>query len=398
VNHLTEFVPRCERLIAQVFQDGGLEGHFTGGWQTPQLLVWGIQLSNFSKSNVERALNLRLMLETAIGIHGIRIGRDSGMITVEIPSPVRESLLARKFPPGTGLDIPMGLTVYNRPFSIDFEKTPHLMILGATGVGSKSVSLQTIVWSLARQNRIDRVAFVFIDLKGGQALLPFSGLAHSPFPVATKPEEAEKLLAWLLNLMRDRYEGNAGGPHIFLCIDEMLWLMRDVDNADEALGTLTSIARAANIHVIIASQEASKRSLGDTLVSRNIIFRLCGKVDTASSAFWATGVEKSGAEALIGRGDMIAYDGERLRRVQIARIFQADMEVFSEKSEAKRAFPDIPTSEKRPETRGGHNKIELQQEWIDAFQEGATVTEVMREFDLSTSVAYRAKEAVNGSN
>jgi DNA segregation ATPase FtsK/SpoIIIE-like protein len=135
-------------LIAQVFQDGGLEGYFTGGWQTPQLLVWGIQLSNFSKSNVERALSLRLMLETAIGVHGIRIGRDSGLITVEIPSPVRETLFARQFPKQDKLIIPMGLTVYNDLFTIDMHRHPHLMILGATGVGSKSVTLQSIVWNI----------------------------------------------------------------------------------------------------------------------------------------------------------------------------------------------------------------------------------------------------------
>jgi DNA segregation ATPase FtsK/SpoIIIE-like protein len=254
------------------------------------------------------------------------------------------------------------------------------------------------LFGISRQNHPHEVAFVFIDLKGGQALEPFARYIHSPFPVATNPKDAEGLLKWLVDLMKKRYEGKAGGPHIFLCIDEMLWLMRDVKDADVMLGTLTSIARAADIHVIIASQEASKRSLGDTLVSRNIIYRLCGKVDTASSAFWATGVEKSGAESLLGRGDMIAYDGERLRRVQIARIFKQDLDILPLDGKNKREIPIFPKSDKTQDRRGGHNKIPIEDEWIEAFQDGLTITEVMKQFDLSSSVAYRAKAVANNGH
>jgi len=387
---LAGYVSWAEDQIARVFNDNKLPGRFLQGYQTPQLLVWHFVLDELSKSAVDRALGLETALGVALQVDGVRVGKHGGGLTVEVPSPRRVILPVRALPMGRGLRVCLGRDLQFRPFWLDFERFPHLLVLGSTKIGGKSETLRTVVWSLARQNARRDVAFCFIDLKGGIALNPFADLAHNLFEVATDVEEASHLVLWLLQEMEQRLNGKVG-PHIFVVIDEVFRLVKEWPGADTGLGELTAVARGASIHVIAATQRASKETLGSTLVGSNIVDRICGRVDNASSSFWALTVEKAGAEKLLGNGDVLAWVGRSLTRVQVGKVGRRDVARLPQGG-GRRPIPRMEEEVAETEHQwGGHNKVPLEEEWIRWFQEGGSINGARTQFGLSASVAYRAQ-------
>lgn len=399
---LKSLISAAQYQIVRVFRENDLSGRISGGYQAAQVLVWNVQLDSLTRSDVEKALNLRHSLELALGVDNVRLGKGGGFLTIEIPSPRRYIEAARTLPGGEKLRVPIGYNITGEAFFLDFLEYPHVLILGATRAGGKSETLRTIAYSLARNNTPERVAFVFIDLKGGKTFQRFAKLIHSPFDVARTPQDAEAVLRWLVDLMRRRYKTReTGGAHIFLFIDDMYLLTTSgIGNVEAMLGELTSTARAADIHLVIASQEASQQSLGNTQVSRNIVTRISGKVDTPSSSFWALGVRNAGAEHLLGNGDVLVVMGGDVYRVQVGKVFLEDLAELPACSK-KRDFPTF-----KPKRAEPANKIEIQPEWVAAYKDpklgNGRVSWLMDKSNpdspgLSSSVAYRVKKrAENG--
>lgn len=357
----------------------------------PQVLVWQFRLDRITRANVTKAYDLVNALELALGVSGVRIGRGNGVLTIEIPSPCRFYVPAGSLPRGDGLVIPFGFDMYLEPVFIDFGEHPHLLILGSSGLAGKSETMRTLLWSLLRQTSLSRVACALVDLKGGQALQDFQGDPHVVFPVATHPEEAMGVLQWMREQVRERFEERDPQPHIFLFVDEIFVLVREIPESRELLGELTATARSANVHVVLASQEAKKETLGHTLVSRNITARIIGRTDNPQSSFLGLGARQAGANCLLGNGDVVVRLGGDLRRVQVALVTEEDLAGLPRGGTLRNLPPYL-----KVERRGGHNKARLQDEWIEWFREGGSVRGAMREFGLSSHVAMRARDAANG--
>lgn len=307
ISAICEWVRFAEPSIVRVFRDNKIYGQLGRLFITPQLAVWPLYLTNLKLSDVKRVSQLDLALESALGTPGVRI-RQQGRLLLEVPLPreCRTHLPARSLPLGEGLCIPVGVTYDGTPYWIDFNTHPHLLVVGTTQAAGKSETLKTIAWLLARQNRLSDLSLFLVDLKGGLALKHAEAFAHSPYPVATSPEEAAKLIQRLSQIQDQRFAEGSTRPSIFLFVDEAFVLTQKWKEASNYLARLASQGRGANIHLVLATQRATKEALGNTsIISANIPARLVGKVDSAASSALALGLPQGGAEELLGNGDMI---------------------------------------------------------------------------------------------
>ena len=376
---------RQRTALERVLRQNKLAARVHSVRRAPQVALWRVRLHDLSKASVDRALGLANALELALGDGPVRVTIHDGFLEVEVPAP-RRPIAARELPVGKDLQVPVGVGVRGDVFSVDFKAYPHLLVVGATGVGGKTNLLRTLAWGLARAHRICDVCLAFIDLLGS-ALAPMERLVHAPFRAARTPEEASAILAWL-DALADVRRSQTWQTHIFLFVDEALLLTREVPASEKVLAKLAATGRNYGVHLVVATQEVNKRALGESQIARNLVARVAGRVSDAQASYWALGVRGAGAERLLGNGDMLAHlDG--LERFQAARVFAADLELVPLR-ESWHPFPKAKLETPRP----GRRPMEVQEEWLEAFRQGASVTEVMQRFGISSSLAYRVKGMV----
>ena len=221
-----------------------------------------------------------------------------------------------------------------------------------------------------------------------------------PYPVATGAEEAAALIQHLDSLMQARFKNRQTTPPIFLLVDEVFVLTQKWSQAAEYLARLASQGRGAGIHLILATQRATKETLGNTsMIGANIPARLVGKVESATSSTLAVTVPQAGAEELLGNGDMVGNLTGQVTRFQVG-LWDANPEPVPVNVN-KRPVPDVyeQRQDSKPSQRGGHNKIEIEPEWVEwAIEHGkngqpASQYKIRQELGLSSSVAKRVYEA-----
>lgn len=223
----------------------------------------------------------------------------------------------------------------------DLAKMPHLMIAGATGSG-KSVCINTLICSILYKATPKEVKFLLVDPKKVE-LSQYAGLPHLIAPVVTDPKKAAAALKWVVNEMENRYSLFAGNmvkdfgrynelhpeaplPQIVVLIDELADLMmvaaRDVE---DAICRLAQMARAAGIHLVIATQRPSVDVITG-LIKANIPSRIAFAVSSQIDS--RTILDMAGAERLLGKGDMLYYPTGMAKplRVQGAIIFEQDIQ------------------------------------------------------------------------
>lgn len=223
----------------------------------------------------------------------------------------------------------------------DLAKMPHLMIAGATGSG-KSVCINTLICSILYKATPKEVKFLLVDPKKVE-LSQYAGLPHLIAPVVTDPKKAAAALKWVVNEMENRYSLFAGNmvkdferynelhpdaplPQIVVLIDELADLMmvaaRDVE---DAICRLAQMARAAGIHLVIATQRPSVDVITG-LIKANIPSRIAFAVSSQIDS--RTILDMAGAERLLGKGDMLYYPAGMAKplRVQGAIIFEQDIQ------------------------------------------------------------------------
>ena len=223
----------------------------------------------------------------------------------------------------------------------DLAKMPHLMIAGATGSG-KSVCINTLICSILYKATPKEVKFLLVDPKKVE-LSQYAGLPHLIAPVVTDPKKAAAALKWVVNEMENRYSLFAGNmvkdferynelhpeaplPQIVVLIDELADLMmvaaRDVE---DAICRLAQMARAAGIHLVIATQRPSVDVITG-LIKANIPSRIAFAVSSQIDS--RTILDMAGAERLLGKGDMLYYPAGMAKplRVQGAIIFEDDIQ------------------------------------------------------------------------
>ena len=269
----------------------------------------------------------------------------SNTIGIELPNNFRENVYLSEILNNSDfkkkdikLPIALGKSISGNPIVGDLSSMPHLLIAGTTGSG-KSVCINTIILSLLYRHTPDKCKFILIDPKMLE-LSTYEGIPHLLCPVITEAKKAASVLGWVVKEMESRYrlmtkEGvrNIDGynakhklsmPYIVVVVDEMSDLMlvagKEIENY---IQKLSQMARAAGIHIIMATQRPSVDVITGTIKANfptRISFQVTSKIDSR------TILGEQGAEQLLGKGDML-YMSSANRIVRIHAPFVSDGEI-----------------------------------------------------------------------
>ena len=269
----------------------------------------------------------------------------SNTVGIELPNNTRENVFLSEIlnnpdfkKKDIKLPIALGKNISGKPIVGDLTSMPHLLIAGTTGSG-KSVCINTIILSLLYRHTPDKCKFILIDPKMLE-LSTYEGIPHLLCPVITEAKKAASVLGWVVKEMESRYrlmtkEGvrNIDGynakhklpmPYIVVVVDEMSDLMlvagKEIENY---IQKLSQMARAAGIHIIMATQRPSVDVITGTIKANfptRISFQVTSKIDSR------TILGEQGAEQLLGKGDML-YMSSANRIVRIHAPFVSDNEI-----------------------------------------------------------------------
>jgi S-DNA-T family DNA segregation ATPase FtsK/SpoIIIE len=296
---------------------------------------------------VSKIINLSDDIARNTSSESARIATIPGRSTIgiELPNSIRENVYLSEILSNNDfskkdikLPIALGKNISGIPVIGDLASMPHLLIAGTTGSG-KSVCINTIILSLLYRHSPDRCKFILIDPKMLE-LSTYEGIPHLLCPVITEAKKAASILGWVVKEMENRYklmtkEGvrNIDGynskhtlamPYIVVVVDEMSDLMlvagKEIENY---IQKLSQMARAAGIHIIMATQRPSVDVITGTIKANfptRISFQVTSKIDSR------TILGEQGAEQLLGKGDML-YMSSANRIVRIHAPFVSDNEI-----------------------------------------------------------------------
>lgn len=301
----------------------------------------GIKLASITALHNDLAL--------ALAAHPIRIeapipGRP--LVGIEVPNQktalvsLREMLESEEFKKRkSNLTISLGKDVSGRPRLAALSAMPHLLIAGSTGSG-KTVCINSLIMSLLFENGPDTLRFIMVDPK--RVELPcYNDIPHLLTPVITDVKKALNALRWTIHEMERRFDLLAragkrdlasynnssaeGLPYIVIIIDELADIMVTVGvEAESLIIRLAQMARAVGIHLVLATQRPSVDVITG-LIKANITARIAFAV--ASQMDSRTILDMSGAEKLVGRGDMLYISAELSKPVRIQGAYVSDEEI-----------------------------------------------------------------------
>jgi len=296
---------------------------------------------------VSKIINLSDDIARNTSSESARIATIPGRSTIgiELPNSTRENVYLSEILSNNDfskkdirLPIALGKNISGIPIVGDLASMPHLLIAGTTGSG-KSVCINTIILSLLYRHPPEKCKFILIDPKMLE-LSTYEGIPHLLCPVITEAKKAASVLGWVVKEMENRYrlmtkEGvrNIDGynskhtlamPYIVVVVDEMSDLMlvagKEIENY---IQKLSQMARAAGIHIIMATQRPSVDVITGTIKANfptRISFQVTSKIDSR------TILGEQGAEQLLGKGDML-YMSSANRIVRIHAPFVSDNEI-----------------------------------------------------------------------
>ena len=269
----------------------------------------------------------------------------SNTVGIELPKISRENVFLREIISDKNfkkreikLPIALGKSISGEPITSDLSLMPHLLIAGTTGSG-KSVCINTIILSLIYKHTPDICKFILIDPKMLE-LSTYEGIPHLLCPVITEAKKAASVLGWVVKEMESRYRlmtkvgvRNIDGynekhkvkmPYIVVIVDEMSDLMlvagKEIENY---IQKLSQMARAAGIHIIMATQRPSVDVITGTIKANfptRISFQVTSKIDSR------TILGEQGAEQLLGKGDML-YMSSANRITRIHAPYVSEIEI-----------------------------------------------------------------------
>ncbi len=324
------------QLLENKLEDFGVKGKIVAVMSGPVITTFEYEPASGVKIN--KIVNLADDIALALSALSVRIVAPipgKSVIGIEIPNARRELVRLKdvvntpRFKNSDSLlTLALGKDMVGEPVVSELDKMPHLLIAGATGTG-KSVGLNAMICSLLYRARPQDIKFIMIDPKKIELSL-YDGIPHLISPVVTDPRKATQALFWAVNEMERRYErlsamkvrnirrynrkveqmqaaGEKKGleklPYLVLIIDELADLMmvssKDVENA---LTRLAQMARAAGIHLILATQRPSVDVITG-VIKANFPTRLSFQVSSRTDS--RTILDTNGAEQLLGQGDML---------------------------------------------------------------------------------------------
>ena len=354
-----EFIKTTTIQLQQVLQDFGITGKVVAIHEGPTVTQFEVAVKNGTR--VAHITSISKEIALALAAKDVRIeapipGKTT--VGVEIPNknpvgvPIREVIeIKRKEMSDMKLPVSLGKDIMGNNVITDLSKMPHLLVAGSTGSG-KSVCVNSMIASLLICKRPDEVKIVLVDPKKVE-LSNYNGVPHLYYPVVTDPKQASVALQNMVKEMEKRYQmfadnkvKNISGynemmakeikknpedsslklmPYILIIIDELADLMLVArKEVEDSIMRITQMARAAGIHLIVATQRPSTDVITG-VVKANIPSRIAFAV--ASQVDSRTILDGSGAEKLLGKGDMLFKPMGENNALRIQGNFISDGEI-----------------------------------------------------------------------
>ena len=337
------------KILQSTFNNFGIEVKIVKAIVGPSITQFQILPTPGTK--VSKIVNLSNDIALNLAAKDVRIEAPipgKSLIGIEIPNSVNELVTMKEVfvndKDNSPLSVALGKDVSGESMFTRIDKTPHLLIAGSTGSG-KSVCVNTIITSILLKNKPDKVKLIMIDPKMVELSI-YDGIPHLLTSVVTDPLKAADVLHKVVLEMESRYREfartrvrNIEGynkiaekdpdyrelPYIVVIIDELADLMMvSSKEVEESIARIAQKARAAGIHMIIATQRPSVDVITG-VIKTNIPSRIAFAV--SSSVDSRTILDKSGAETLLGKGDMLYLSADSSKPVRIQGAFLSDDEV-----------------------------------------------------------------------
>ena len=352
-SRLTKDIAENSRILEETLENFGVKARVIHVSRGPAVTRYEVQPAPGTK--VSKIVNLADDIALNMAAHQVRIEAPipgKSVVGIEVPNKevaivhLREVLESREFQDNPSkLLAALGKDITGNPVVIDLSKMPHLLIAGATGMG-KSVCLNALIASILFKSKPSEVKFLIIDPKMVE-LAAFNGIPHLIAPVVTHPKKAAVALRWVANEMESRYEKFASWgakditrynqtqiregqpeeciPYIVVIIDELADLMMIAPaDVEDAICRLAQMARAAGIHLVVATQRPSVDVITG-LIKANIPSRIAFAVSSQTDS--RTILDVNGAEKLVGRGDMLYMPVGASKPIRVQGAFISDREV-----------------------------------------------------------------------
>ncbi|MBW1938875.1 MAG: DNA translocase FtsK 4TM domain-containing protein [Deltaproteobacteria bacterium] len=335
------------RLLEKKLLDFGVAGNVVEICPGPVVTMY--EYSPAPGIKINKVASLADDLALALRTHSVRIVAPipgKAVIGIELANTTRHIIYLKEIlssnifqKTGGRLLLTLGQDIVGQPVVTDLTKMPHLLIAGATGTG-KSVGLNALICSLLYGHHPDRLRFLMIDPKRIELSL-YDGIPHLLHPVVSEPKEATRALRWAVMEMERRYKlleeaqaRNLQGynktaeeplPYLIIVIDELADLMIvSSKEVESAITRLAQMARAAGIHLIVATQRPSVDVLTGLIKANfpaRISFKVSSKVDSR------TILDIMGAERLLGMGDMLFLPpgSSALKRIHGAYVSEKEI-------------------------------------------------------------------------
>ncbi|RJR49219.1 MAG: DNA translocase FtsK [Desulfobacteraceae bacterium] len=418
------------RRVEKKLADFGVDGEIVEILPGPVITMYefkpapGIKISKVAGLSDDLALALR-----APSVRIVAPIPGKAAIGIEIPNNKRElvhleEILTSSAYKGSPhrLTVALGKDITGLPFVTDLAKMPHLLVAGATGTG-KSVSLNAMINSILFKCSPEAVQFLMIDPKRIELSI-YKDIPHLLHPVVTQPKEATRALRWAVKEMERRYsalsdkgvrnieaynrkvikekQGEPPLPYIILVIDELADLMMTSSReVEEAITRLAQMARAAGIHLIIATQRPSVDVLTGIIKANfpaRISFQVSSRVDSR------TILDSIGAENLLGEGDMLFLPPGvgRVMRIHGAYISEEEVKKVTDflRAQMKPNYnPTMMEDVAKEEDAEEEEDIELDEKYEKAvdmvIQTGqASISMIQRKLRVGYNRAARMIEAM----
>ncbi|UCC66567.1 MAG: DNA translocase FtsK, partial [Deltaproteobacteria bacterium] len=423
------------QILEGKLRDYGVEGKVMGVRPGPIVTVYEFEPAPGVKVN--RILNLEDDLALALSALSVRIQAPipgKPVVGIEIPNPMRETVHLKDVVSSelfqgaqSKLALAVGKDISGNTFVIDLARLPHLLVAGSTGSG-KSVSINCMICSILLKATPDDVKFLLIDPKMLE-LPSYEGIPHLLLPVVTDPKEASIALRWVVEEMERRYSMMAEKgirnienynqkvkeeglppldleegalppkklPYVVVVIDELADLMivsgREVE---ESIIRLAQMARAAGIHLILATQRPSVDVLTG-LIKVNFPARISFQVSTKTDS--RTILDAHGAEHLLGSGDMLFLPpgSSKLRRVHGAYASEGEIRRLGEfwRQQGEPSYDRSILRERRERKSAADEEYDEKYDEAVAFvaQTGqASISLIQRKFRIGYNRAARIIE------
>ncbi|WP_018658866.1 FtsK/SpoIIIE family DNA translocase [Allofustis seminis] len=413
------------KILEKTFASFGVDAKVVKANLGPAVTKYEIQPATGVK--VSRIVNLTDDLALALAAEDIRMEAPipgKSLIGIEVPNSNVNTVYFKDIIEAVSeetsehlLEVPIGRDISGHVATADLTKMPHLLVAGATGSG-KSVAINTIISSILMKAKPHQVRMMLIDPKKVE-LSAYNGIPHLLTPVVTHPKKAARALQNVVAQMEERYELfsktgtknlesynqylkrlRAKGeetppllPYIVVIVDELADLMMVASKeVEDAIIRLAQMARAAGIHMILATQRPSVDVITG-LIKANVPSRMAFAVSSGTDS--RTILDTNGAEKLLGRGDMLfePMGASRPERIQGAFISEADVQTITDfvKSQQDASYVEHMIPKEPEQQNAADEKDEYFEEAVALVQsmETASISLLQRRFRMGYNRAAR---------